>query len=147
MRVHELSKELGVGSKNLVALAKKLGSQATTHMSLIEDEVVAKLRAQHSAKPAAAKTKAAPAVAAAPAKVAAKTAAPAQAAKKTEVKTPPPAAPGKALRAAPPSGAKVGKVLEIDLPRPRTRKMLLEHPDYYALREQLLSFLAECDHG
>ena len=43
--------------------------------------------------------------------------------------------------------AKVGKILEIDLPRPRTRKMLLEHPDYYALREQLLSFLAECDHG
>ena len=43
--------------------------------------------------------------------------------------------------------AKVGKVLEIDLPRPRTRKMLLEHPDYYELREQLLNFLAECDHG
>ncbi len=43
--------------------------------------------------------------------------------------------------------AKVGKVLEIDLPRPRTRKMLLEHPDYYTLREQLLTFLAECDHG
>ncbi|WP_368429322.1 ABC transporter ATP-binding protein [Sulfuricaulis sp.] len=58
----------------------------------------------------------------------------------------PPAAPGKALRAAPPSGAKVGKILEIDLPRPRTRKMLLEHADYYGLREQLLSFLAECDH-
>ncbi|OGS91167.1 MAG: nitrate/sulfonate/bicarbonate ABC transporter ATP-binding protein [Gallionellales bacterium GWA2_60_18] len=43
--------------------------------------------------------------------------------------------------------AKVGKILEIDLPRPRTRKMLLEHPDYYGLREQLLSFLEECDHG
>lgn len=43
--------------------------------------------------------------------------------------------------------AKVGKILEIDLPRPRTRKMLLEHPDYYVLREQLLTFLAECDHG
>jgi nitrate/nitrite transport system ATP-binding protein len=43
--------------------------------------------------------------------------------------------------------AKVGKILEIDLPRPRTRKMLLEHADYYGLREQLLSFLAECDHG
>ncbi len=42
--------------------------------------------------------------------------------------------------------ARVGKILEIDLPRPRTRKMLLEHPDYYALREQLLNFLAECDH-
>ena len=43
--------------------------------------------------------------------------------------------------------ARVGKILEIDLPRPRTRKMLLEHPDYYGLREQLLTFLAECDHG
>ncbi len=43
--------------------------------------------------------------------------------------------------------AKVGKVLEIDLPRPRTRKSLLEHPNYYALREELLSFLADCDHG
>ncbi len=43
--------------------------------------------------------------------------------------------------------AKVGKILEIDLPRPRTRKMLLEHPDYYGLREQLLTFLAECDHS
>jgi nitrate/nitrite transport system ATP-binding protein len=41
--------------------------------------------------------------------------------------------------------AKVGKILEIDLPRPRTRKMLLEHPDYYALREELLSFLEECE--
>jgi len=43
--------------------------------------------------------------------------------------------------------ARVGKILEIDLPRPRTRKMLLEHPDYYELREQLLAFLADCDHG
>jgi len=43
--------------------------------------------------------------------------------------------------------AKVGKILEIDLPRPRSRKSLLEHPDYYALREQLLNFLAECDHS
>jgi nitrate/nitrite transport system ATP-binding protein len=42
--------------------------------------------------------------------------------------------------------ARVGKILEIDLPRPRTRKMLLEHPDYYELREQLLAFLADCDH-
>ncbi|RJG04490.1 ABC transporter ATP-binding protein [Noviherbaspirillum sedimenti] len=43
--------------------------------------------------------------------------------------------------------AKVGKVMEVKLPRPRTRKMLLEHPDYYNLREQLLSFLNECDHA
>lgn len=43
--------------------------------------------------------------------------------------------------------AKVGKVLRIDLPRPRTRKMLLEHPDYYPLREELLGFLEECAHA
>ncbi|MGH8557202.1 MAG: ABC transporter ATP-binding protein [Methylococcales bacterium] len=42
--------------------------------------------------------------------------------------------------------AKVGKIEEIHLPRPRTRKKLLEHPDYYKYRESLLSFLEECDH-
>jgi nitrate/nitrite transport system ATP-binding protein len=42
--------------------------------------------------------------------------------------------------------AKIGKIQEIDLPRPRTRKALLEHPDYYKYRESLLSFLSECDH-
>ncbi|MGQ0530358.1 MAG: ABC transporter ATP-binding protein [Panacagrimonas sp.] len=41
--------------------------------------------------------------------------------------------------------AKVGKILEVDLPRPRTRKALLEHPDYYRLREELIQFLADCD--
>ncbi len=41
--------------------------------------------------------------------------------------------------------AKVGKIEEIDLPRPRTRKTLLEHPDYYKYRESLLTFLEECD--
>ncbi len=42
--------------------------------------------------------------------------------------------------------ARIGKIQEIDLPRPRSRKALLEHPDYYAYRESLLSFLNECDH-
>ena len=42
--------------------------------------------------------------------------------------------------------ARVGEILEVDLPRPRSRKMLLEHPDYYRLRESLLTFLAECEH-
>jgi hypothetical protein len=36
----------------------------------------------------------------------------------------------------------VGKILPITLPHPRSRKMLLEHSDYYALREELLDFLA-----
>ena len=43
--------------------------------------------------------------------------------------------------------AKVGKVMEVNLPRPRTRKQLLEHPDYYRYREELLTFLEECDHA
>ncbi|WP_347985849.1 nitrate ABC transporter ATP-binding protein [Methylomonas sp. AM2-LC] len=42
--------------------------------------------------------------------------------------------------------AKIGKIQDIDLPRPRTRKALLEHPDYYQYRESLLSFLSACDH-
>ena len=42
--------------------------------------------------------------------------------------------------------AKIGKIEEIDLPRPRTRKGLLAHPDYYKYRESLLTFLAECEH-
>jgi len=42
--------------------------------------------------------------------------------------------------------AKIGKIETIDLPRPRSRKALLEHPDYYKYRESILSFLAECDH-
>jgi nitrate/nitrite transport system ATP-binding protein len=43
--------------------------------------------------------------------------------------------------------ARIGKVMQVDLPRPRTRKALLEHPRYYAYREELLSFLEEYEHG
>jgi nitrate/nitrite transport system ATP-binding protein len=43
--------------------------------------------------------------------------------------------------------ATIGKIMEVDLPRPRTRKALLEHPDYYLYREQLLSFLEDYEHG
>lgn len=41
--------------------------------------------------------------------------------------------------------ARVGKVMEVDLPRPRSRKALVSHPDYYKYREELITFLAECD--
>jgi nitrate/nitrite transport system ATP-binding protein len=41
--------------------------------------------------------------------------------------------------------ARVGKIMDVDLPRPRSRKVLLAHPDYYRLREELITFLAECD--
>ena len=43
--------------------------------------------------------------------------------------------------------ARVGKIMEVPLPRPRTRKTLLEHPDYYKLREQLIGFLEEYEKG
>jgi nitrate/nitrite transport system ATP-binding protein len=42
--------------------------------------------------------------------------------------------------------AKIGKIQDIDLPRPRSRKDLLSHPDYYKYRESILGFLTECDH-
>ena len=43
--------------------------------------------------------------------------------------------------------ARIGKVMEVDIPRPRTRKALLEHPDYYLYREQVLDFLEEYEKG
>jgi nitrate/nitrite transport system ATP-binding protein len=41
--------------------------------------------------------------------------------------------------------AKVGRVLEVPLPRPRTRRALLAHPKYYELRESLIGFLEGCE--
>ena len=43
--------------------------------------------------------------------------------------------------------ATIGKILNVDLPRPRSRKALLEHPEYYRYREEVLGFLAEYEHG
>jgi len=43
--------------------------------------------------------------------------------------------------------ATIGKVLKVDLPRPRDRKALLRHPQFYAYRQEVLHFLAEYDHG
>lgn len=43
--------------------------------------------------------------------------------------------------------ARVGKILAVDLPRPRSRKQLLQHPRYYQLREALLTFLQRCEDG
>ena len=37
--------------------------------------------------------------------------------------------------------AEVGDILEVNFPRPRTRKEVMEHPDYYRLREHLITFL------
>lgn len=37
--------------------------------------------------------------------------------------------------------AEVGEIMEVNFPRPRERKAVFEHPDYYKLREQLIEFL------
>ena len=37
--------------------------------------------------------------------------------------------------------AEVGDIIEVNFPRPRERKAVMEHPDYYVLRERLIEFL------
>lgn len=43
--------------------------------------------------------------------------------------------------------ARIGNIMEVDLPRPRSRKELINHPDYYAYREELLEFLEAYEGG
>jgi nitrate/nitrite transport system ATP-binding protein len=43
--------------------------------------------------------------------------------------------------------ARIGRVMQVDLPRPRTRRALLEHPRYYQYRSELLGFLEEYAHA
>ncbi len=43
--------------------------------------------------------------------------------------------------------AKIGNIMEVGLERPRSRKELLAHPDYYAYREELLDFLEAYEGG
>jgi nitrate/nitrite transport system ATP-binding protein len=42
--------------------------------------------------------------------------------------------------------ARVGDILEVNFPRPRTRHEVLANPDYYRLREHLITFLEEHAH-
>jgi nitrate/nitrite transport system ATP-binding protein len=42
--------------------------------------------------------------------------------------------------------ATIGRVTEVKLPRPRTRRALLDHPDYWNYRAELLGFLQDHDH-
>jgi nitrate/nitrite transport system ATP-binding protein len=37
--------------------------------------------------------------------------------------------------------AEVGDIIDVHFPRPRDRKTVMEHPDYYPLRERLIEFL------
>jgi nitrate/nitrite transport system ATP-binding protein len=43
--------------------------------------------------------------------------------------------------------ATIGKIMDVNLPRPRTRKALLDHPDYYRYRGEVLQFLEDYEHG
>ncbi|MEL7216177.1 MAG: nitrate ABC transporter ATP-binding protein [Pseudomonadota bacterium] len=43
--------------------------------------------------------------------------------------------------------ATIGKIMDVNLPRPRTRKALLDHPDYYTYRGEVLQFLEDYEHG
>ncbi|MDD7972587.1 ABC transporter ATP-binding protein [Roseinatronobacter alkalisoli] len=43
--------------------------------------------------------------------------------------------------------ARIGKIVDVNLPRPRTRKALLGHPDYYDYRAEVLQFLEDYEHG
>lgn len=43
--------------------------------------------------------------------------------------------------------ARIGEIMPVDIPHPRSRRALLEHPDYYARREQLLDFLERYEGG
>ena len=43
--------------------------------------------------------------------------------------------------------ATIGRVVAVDLPRPRTREALVAHPDYYRYRASVLEFLEAYEHG
>ncbi|MGE5157111.1 MAG: ABC transporter ATP-binding protein [Gemmatimonas sp.] len=43
--------------------------------------------------------------------------------------------------------ARIGHIMGVDIPRPRTRKAMLENPNYYRYRRELLDFLEAYEHG
>lgn len=43
--------------------------------------------------------------------------------------------------------ARVGEILDVPFPKPRRRTEVLNHPQYYPLRERMLAFLEEQDHA
>src|SRR3546814_10924898 len=42
--------------------------------------------------------------------------------------------------------ARIGEIFEVDLPRPRDRRALLDHPKFYEYRQTVLRFLEEYEH-
>jgi nitrate/nitrite transport system ATP-binding protein len=43
--------------------------------------------------------------------------------------------------------ASVGRITTVNLPRPRSRRDLLSHPDYYSYRAEIMGFLEDYAHG
>ncbi|PCI83978.1 MAG: nitrate/sulfonate/bicarbonate ABC transporter ATP-binding protein [Hyphomicrobiales bacterium] len=43
--------------------------------------------------------------------------------------------------------AKIGNIMTVDMQRPRRRKDLVNHPQYYEYRKELLTFLEDYEHG
>ncbi len=52
MRVHELAKELGVSSRELLARLEKLGISAASHMSALDEDQIRRIREDAAGKPA-----------------------------------------------------------------------------------------------
>ena len=44
IKIHEIAKLLGLGSKEVVAKAQELGIEATSHLSSVEEEQANKIR-------------------------------------------------------------------------------------------------------
>ena len=44
IKIHEIAKELGVNSKEVIAKANELGIQVTSHLSAVEEEIANKLK-------------------------------------------------------------------------------------------------------
>ncbi len=65
-KVHEIAKELGISSKELIAKANELGIDVKSHMSTLSDEDVARLKRELSAPKEPDQKKEKPAVAGAP---------------------------------------------------------------------------------
>ncbi len=59
-RVHEIAKELGIASKDVLAFLEKIGDPVKSHSSTVTEEVAARIRKELGAKPEPAPAKAAP---------------------------------------------------------------------------------------
>ena len=44
LKVHELAKELGISSKEIIEKAKELGTEITSHLSSVDDTLAEKIR-------------------------------------------------------------------------------------------------------